>query len=118
MPSLQTALPPELPNNAIRVRVILVFYKNESFQLARRDVYDGVIRCPTPHRNFSVSGTRFSYGPATSDSILLLQLHRSVSVANVRRGLRQRCGASLVRRFPRGASPALELFGRVVPDAG
>ncbi|KAL3639322.1 hypothetical protein CASFOL_017229 [Castilleja foliolosa] len=33
----------------------------------RRDVYDGVIRCPTPHRNFSVSGTRFSYGPATSD---------------------------------------------------
>ncbi|GFP94653.1 probable serine/threonine-protein kinase at1g18390 [Phtheirospermum japonicum] len=47
--------------------IINIFYKNESFLLARRDVFGGVIRCPTPQRNFSVSGTRFSYGPATSD---------------------------------------------------
>ncbi|KAL3640760.1 hypothetical protein CASFOL_015728 [Castilleja foliolosa] len=47
--------------------IIDIFYKNDSFLLARRDVFGGVIRCPTPQRNFSVSGTRFSYGPATSD---------------------------------------------------
>ncbi|KAL7114732.1 hypothetical protein ACP275_04G140300 [Erythranthe tilingii] len=44
-----------------------IFYKNNSFLLAKSNVFDAGIRCPTPQRNFTVDGTPFSYGPATSD---------------------------------------------------
>ncbi|KAK6154018.1 hypothetical protein DH2020_013657 [Rehmannia glutinosa] len=44
-----------------------IFYKNASFLLANLNVFDAGIQCPTPRRNFTVDGTPFSYGPATSD---------------------------------------------------
>ncbi|EYU41280.1 hypothetical protein MIMGU_mgv1a019015mg, partial [Erythranthe guttata] len=44
-----------------------IFYKNNSLLLAKSNVFDAGIQCPTPQRNFTVDGTPFSYGPATSD---------------------------------------------------
>lgn len=44
-----------------------IFYKNASFLLAELNLFDDDIKCPTPQRNFSVDGTPFSYGPATTD---------------------------------------------------
>lgn len=44
-----------------------IFYENGSFLLAKSNVFDRAIKCPTPQRNFTVEGTPFSYGPSTSD---------------------------------------------------
>lgn len=50
-----------------------IFYNNASFMLAESSVLESKsnVDCVAPHRNFSVDGTPFSYGPATTDLFFL-----------------------------------------------
>ncbi|KAK4426881.1 LEAF RUST 10 DISEASE-RESISTANCE LOCUS RECEPTOR-LIKE PROTEIN KINASE-like 1.2 [Sesamum alatum] len=44
-----------------------IVYENDTLLLANSNVFDADTKCPVPHHNFSVDGTPFSYGPATTD---------------------------------------------------
>ncbi|XP_031104902.1 LEAF RUST 10 DISEASE-RESISTANCE LOCUS RECEPTOR-LIKE PROTEIN KINASE-like 1.2 isoform X3 [Ipomoea triloba] len=44
-----------------------IFYSNNSFRLAKSEVFDEDNECPVPRSNFSTEGTPFSYGPDTDD---------------------------------------------------
>lgn len=48
-----------------------IFYNNASFMLAESSVLNSTVDCVAPHRNFSVDGTPFSNGPATTDLFFL-----------------------------------------------
>lgn len=48
-----------------------ISYVNTSFLLSQAELYDVSNRCPAPQLNFSIEGTRFSYGPETVDLFFL-----------------------------------------------